>query len=76
MKVHYFNHVGELEEALGGLKSTGENKKATLVGRDLSLSDIKFKKLDIAQYENEELYKFEYIKNLSGFSTLIEMVQS
>lgn len=64
MKVLYFNHVGELEEALGGLSSLAKKKKTAIVGRDLSLSDVKFKKLDIEQYVNEELYKFEYIKNL------------
>lgn len=34
-----------------------------------------YKRLDIEQYRGEKLYRFEYVKNLESFRTLIGMIQ-
>jgi hypothetical protein len=59
LKTMVFNHVGELEEALGAKKPTKKKH-----GDDDDNETVAYDRLDIDQYEDDKIYRFAYIKNL------------
>ena len=74
-KILFFGHVGELEKALGIKDSLSAKNKQAVRTNPRGVKEIAYNRLDINQYEDEKLYKFDFVKNLKGFSGLIKMVQ-